>query len=64
MCFLLGAGGGIYGYMQKASLPSLLAGLTFGALYGVSASWIRSGRLLDGVDLSIRNGLGYLRMFY
>jgi uncharacterized membrane protein (UPF0136 family) len=39
--------------MQKASVPSLIAGLGFGALYGISARLIQSGRMLDGVDLSI-----------
>lgn len=49
----VGAGGGIYGYMQKRSVPSILAGLGFGTLYGVSARFIQTGRALDGVDLSI-----------
>lgn len=39
--------------MNKASIPSLIAGLGFGALYGVSARLIQTGRVLDGVDLSI-----------
>lgn len=51
--FHVGAGGGVYGYMQKKSLPSLVAGLSFGALYGISARFMQIGRDLDGVDLSI-----------
>jgi uncharacterized membrane protein (UPF0136 family) len=35
-------------------VPSMLAGLGFGALYGISARLIGTGRALDGVDLSIR----------
>lgn len=46
-------GGGIYAYMKKASMPSLAAGVSFGVLYGLSGHLIRSGRALDGVDLSI-----------
>lgn len=49
----IGGGGGVYGYMQKKSIPSLIAGLGFGTLYGLSGYWIQSGRPLDGVDLSI-----------
>jgi len=30
-------GGGIYGYMQNKSVPSLFAGVTLGSLYGLSA---------------------------
>lgn len=33
---LLGSGGGVYGYVQKSSIPSLMAGVGFGALYGLS----------------------------
>lgn len=40
--------------MQRKSLPSLVAGLGFGALYGISARFMQTGRVLDGVDLSIR----------
>ena len=49
----LGSGGGVYGYMQKSSIPSLVAGVGFGALYGLSGYYIRNGRSLDGIDLSI-----------
>ena len=38
-CWLMTAvcgGGGVYGYMQRASLPSLIAGLGFGAAFGYS----------------------------
>lgn len=55
-CYAVSAactGGGIYGYLQKQSLPSLIAGLGFGALYGYSGRLIGIGRPLDGVDLSI-----------
>ena len=47
------ATGGLYGYMQRASLPSLLAGIGFGAFYGYSAVLIGRGRGVDGVDLSV-----------
>lgn len=53
MILTLGAGGGLYGYMQRKSMPSLIAGLGFGTLYGLSGYWIQNGRALDGVDLSI-----------
>lgn len=56
----------MYAYMQNKSIPSLIAGATLGSLYGLSSYgfhsrsiltlsryWIRSGRALDGVDLSI-----------
>jgi uncharacterized membrane protein (UPF0136 family) len=49
------AGGGVYAYAARASLPSLAAGLTVGALYSYSGRLIGHGRLLDGVDLSIGN---------
>lgn len=55
-CYAVSAactGGGIYGYLQRQSLPSLIAGLGFGALYGYSGRLIGTGRPLDGVDLSI-----------
>ena len=51
--YFIGSGGGIYGYMQKSSIPSLVAGVGFGALYGLSGYYIRRGRSLDGIDLSI-----------
>ena len=55
-CYLMSgalASGGIYSYMQRASLPSLLAGLGFGAFYGYSAVLIGRGRAVDGVDMSV-----------
>ena len=52
MTGLLG-GGGLFGYTQRNSLPSLIAGIGFGAAYGYSGYLIRGGRALDGVDLSI-----------
>lgn len=57
-CYLMSgalASGGLYGYMQRASLPSLLAGIGFGAFYGYSAVLIGRGgpRVVDGVDLSV-----------
>eukprot|EP01089_Gocevia_fonbrunei_P020288 TRINITY_DN751_c0_g1_i1.p1 TRINITY_DN751_c0_g1~~TRINITY_DN751_c0_g1_i1.p1 ORF type:complete len:125 (-),score=30.91 TRINITY_DN751_c0_g1_i1:79-453(-) len=34
------AAGGILGYVKKGSKPSLIAGVTFGVLYGVSAYFL------------------------
>lgn len=51
------AGGGAYGYAVRGSVPSLVAGLGIGALYGYSGRLIGHGRWLDGVDLSILTSL-------
>jgi uncharacterized membrane protein (UPF0136 family) len=54
-CWLMGgilSCGGIYGYMRRGSIPSVVAGVGLGAIYGYSGYLIRSGRATDGIDLS------------
>ncbi|KAA0160510.1 hypothetical protein FNF27_01445 [Cafeteria roenbergensis] len=40
----LTAGLGVYGYMSKRSMPSLVAGVAFGAVYAASGYLINNGR--------------------
>ena len=44
-CWLMAGvcgGGGAYAYATRSSIPSLVAGLTFSALYGLSAYLIHN----------------------
>ncbi|MCJ1228389.1 hypothetical protein MMC12_005050 [Toensbergia leucococca] len=49
---LLTAGGGITGYIRTGSIPSIAAGVTVGALYGLGGFRIRN-RQPYGVELAL-----------
>ncbi|KAF2498679.1 hypothetical protein BU16DRAFT_524765, partial [Lophium mytilinum] len=55
LAFVLGAltaGGGITGYARTGSLPSIIAGVTVGALYTIGGARIRS-RATYGVEAAL-----------
>ncbi|KIW07963.1 uncharacterized protein PV09_01863 [Verruconis gallopava] len=55
IAFFLGAltaGGGITGYVRTGSVPSVAAGVTVGALYGLGGLRIRNGQPY-GVELGL-----------
>ncbi|MCJ1309133.1 hypothetical protein MMC25_002788 [Agyrium rufum] len=49
---ILTAGGGITGYVRTGSIPSIAAGCTVGALYGLGAYRIRNNQTY-GVELAL-----------
>ena len=40
----LSCSGGIYGYIRKSSRPSLIAGLAFGATFGIAGYLIKNNK--------------------
>ena len=45
--------GGLMGYAKARSVPSLVAGLSFGTLYAAAGYLIASGRERNGHDLAV-----------
>ncbi|CAI5741415.1 unnamed protein product [Hyaloperonospora brassicae] len=47
------ASGGVFGYLKTKSVPSLVAGLTLGASFGMAGYLLQKGEMVNGHGLAL-----------